>query len=778
MNDNMMNMPDVTDTGIVIGTMKPASSLIIPPPPHHHHRVAAVEDDNDAMILLSMDDNTIGDENSMDVVVRKNSNSTVDEGPSGSAAAVAVIVAVDEEEALRTINKLRGDDLPLRIEAAKRLQLVAAAIGPERTRNELLSFLSDGVDDDDDVLEAIAVSIGQLVSYVGPRQEHLVALLHPLELLLAVEESVVRDRAADSAIVVSNMLTETTYQTEFVPMITRLATKEWFTARISACKLIPIAFPRMSSSMTTPPDGGRQQQQKLQSQQSQQLLHVTHFATLCRDEAPMVRRIASRNLGPMLETVIHTLGPSCLKEDTGVVTTILLDLYDSCAGGDQSDSVRLHTTQNCVHLGRAITQMKEKMEQQQQKQKKDGVNSEVMAVGDDGEDMDDLEGRLNTIVKRILPLIVSTIDDRSWRVRWTAASKFALVVQAFTMLDGTMDALVPAYEKLLQDPEAEVRTAATFNFSEVAKSAALVYPVGYNSMTSDMSTDPSSSSSSRRISVALRLVKRVFQLTEDDSENVRAALAMVVTDLAPILGRNDTITHLLPPMLILLRDSTSEVRLNIISSLSLLTETIGPELLTQSLLPAIIDLADDSKWRIRLAVIERIPLLANQLGKEVFTDELLTLCVGWLGDDISSIREATATSLLKELTSLLGPDWCVKNILPRVKGVMDHPSYLRRMNAVRSLSYIAMAMDAYTAQWEVLPMLLEMSIDLVANVRFNVAKGLGMIGVLFPTSLYKGQIVPILTHMMDDPDRDVRHFATMASNSLRAFFDKSQNQVV
>jgi serine/threonine-protein phosphatase 2A regulatory subunit A len=200
--------------------------------------------------------------------------------------------------------------------------------------------------------------------------------------------------------------------------------------------------------------------------------------------------------------------------------------------------------------------------------------------------------------------------------------------------------------------------------------------------------------------------------------------------------------------------------------------------LTQSLLPAIIDLADDSKWRIRLAVIERIPLLAKQLGKEVFTDELLTLCVGWLGDDISSIREATATSLLKELTSLLGPDWCVKNILPRVKGVMDHPSYLRRMNAVRSLSYIAMAMDAYTAQWEVLPMLLEMSIDLVANVRFNVAKGLGMIGVLFPTSLYKGQIVPILTHMMDDPDRDVRHFATMASNSLRAFFDKSQNQVV
>lgn len=750
-------MPDVTDTGIVIGTMKPpTSSLSIPPPPRHHHPEVAAADD-DAMIL-SMD------------------GGNTDE----TTIATNVVAVVDEEEALRTINKLRGDDLPCRIEAAKRLQLVAAAIGPERTRNELLPFLADGVDDDDDVLEAIAVSIGQLVSYVGPKQEHLVALLHPLELLLAVEESVVRDRAADSAIVVSNKFTETTYQNEFVPMITRLATKEWFTARLSACKLIPIAFSRMSSLSSsssssssstggggmTIPGGGHQQQ-------SQQLAHVTHFATLCRDEAPMVRRIASRYLGLMLETVIKNLGPSCIKEGNGVVSTTLLDLYESLAGGDQPDSVRLHTTQNCVHLGQAITHMKEKILLQEQQQNDEG-NTALMVGGDDGEDMDDLEGRLNTIVKRILPLIVATIDDRSWRVRWTAASKFALVVHAFTKLDGTMDALVPAYEKLLQDPEAEVRTAATYNFSEVAKSTALVYPVGYNSMTSDIIS--STDSSSRRISVALRLVKRVVQLTEDDSENVRAALAMVVTDLAPILGRNDTITHLLPPMLTLLRDSTSEVRLNIISSLSLLTETIGPELLTQSLLPAILYLADDSKWRVRLAVIERIPLLAKQLGKEVFTDELLTLCVGWLGDDISSIREATATSLLKELTSLLGSDWCVKKILPRVKGVMDHPSYLHRMNAVRSLSYIAMTMDAYTAQWEVLPMLLEMSIDPVANVRFNVAKGLGMIGVLFPQSLYEGQIVPMLAHMMDDPDRDVRHFATMASNSLRAFFDKSQNQ--
>ena len=86
-------------------------------------------------------------------------------------------------------------------------------------------------------------------------------------------------------------------------------------------------------------------------------------------------------------------------------------------------------------------------------------------------------------------------------------------------------------------------------------------------------------------------------LTEDESEHVRAALAMVATQLAPILGKDSTITYLVPPVLLLLRDSAPEVRLNLISSLAGLNQVIGIDLLSQSLLPAITDLAEDAKWR-------------------------------------------------------------------------------------------------------------------------------------------------------------------------------------
>jgi hypothetical protein len=95
----------------------------------------------------------------------------------------------------------------------------------------------------------------------------------------------------------------------------------------------------------------------------------------------------------------------------------------------------------------------------------------------------------------------------------------------------------------------------------------------------------------------------------------------------------------------LLRDAASEVRLNLIASLSALNEVIGVDLLSQSLLPAILDLAQDGKWRIRLAIIQHIPLLAKQLGKEFFTEKLAALCVGWLGDDIATIRQAAASNL-------------------------------------------------------------------------------------------------------------------------------------
>ncbi|CAE8609267.1 unnamed protein product, partial [Polarella glacialis] len=78
------------------------------------------------------------------------------------------------------IDELRHDDLQLRVNAIQHLGTIATALGPERTREELLPFLQDIIDDDDDVLVAMAEQLGRGVALVGgPAYCH--TLMGPLE---------------------------------------------------------------------------------------------------------------------------------------------------------------------------------------------------------------------------------------------------------------------------------------------------------------------------------------------------------------------------------------------------------------------------------------------------------------------------------------------------------------------------------------------------------------------------------------------------------------------
>lgn len=92
------------------------------------------------------------------------------------------------------IDELKSDDVSLRLNAIHRISTIALALGPERARDELIPFLQDSLDDEDEVLLALAEELGSgFVDYLGgPPYGHL--LLGPLENLAAVEETVVREK--------------------------------------------------------------------------------------------------------------------------------------------------------------------------------------------------------------------------------------------------------------------------------------------------------------------------------------------------------------------------------------------------------------------------------------------------------------------------------------------------------------------------------------------------------------------------------------------------------
>jgi len=164
--------------------------------------------------------------------------------------------------------------------------------------------------------------------------------------------------------------------------------------------------------------------------------------------------------------------------------------------------------------------------------------------------------------------------------------------------------------------------------------------------------------------------------------------------------------------------------------------------------------------------MQHIPHLAKHLGKDFFSNELTALCIGWLGDDISSIREAGAHNL-KELTQIFGAEWAIESLLPPLDKVRRHQSYLRRLTAAHAFTLMATVIEPpEIATTEILPMILLMATDNVANIRFNVAKGLKTVAPVCGNAAIDSQIRPVLSLLAEDPDRDVRYFANKTLESL------------
>ena len=221
------------------------------------------------------------------------------------------------------IDELRNEDVQLRLNSIKKLSTIAVALGIERTRNELIPFLTDTVDDEDEVLWALAEQLGTFLSLVGgPEYAH--CLLPPLESLATVEETVVREKAVESLVAVAEQHSQADCETHFVPLVKRLSQGDWFTSRASACGLYTVAYKLSSSSV----------QGELRQ----------HFRALCSDDTPMVRRAAASRLGQFAKVL-----------PLEFVKSEIVPLFSQLAADDQ-DSVRLLAVESAAPIAELLSE--------------------------------------------------------------------------------------------------------------------------------------------------------------------------------------------------------------------------------------------------------------------------------------------------------------------------------------------------------------------------------------------------------------------------------------
>ncbi|XP_042555996.1 serine/threonine-protein phosphatase 2A 65 kDa regulatory subunit A alpha isoform-like [Dipodomys spectabilis] len=280
-------------------------------------------------------------------------------------------------------------------------------------------------------------------------------------------------------------------------------------------------------------------------------------------------------------------------------------------------------------------------------------------------------------------------------------------------------------QKLIKDCEAKVRAADSHKVKAFCE---------------NLSAD------CREKVIMTQILLCIKELGSDANQHVKSALASVIIGLSPLLGKDNTIDHLLPLFLAQLRDRCLEVRLNIISNLDYVKEIFAIRQLSQSLLPAIVELAQNAKWRVHLAIIEYMFLVARQLGVEFFDEKLNSLCIAWLVDHVYAICKA-ATSNLKKLVDKFRKEWAHATIIPKVLAMSGDPNYLHRMTMLFCINVLSEVCRQDITTKHMLPTVVRMAGDPVAKVRFNVANSLQKIRPILHNSTLQSEVKPVLENL-------------------------------
>lgn len=647
------------------------------------------------------------------------------------------------------LDELKHEDTQLRLNATRRIKTIAEALGPERTRGELLPFITETIDDEDEVVLILAEELGDFLTEVGG-SAHAAVLVDPLESLCTVEETVIRDRAVESLRRLSAQVTaisdtdaRTLHVDHIFPLLQRLGAGDWFTSRISACSLCSLLYERLPAECD-----------ELRAEV------LSLYKTLSRDETPMVRRAAASNIAKVARA-LHEVSPPHVTEE-------LLSVFGAFVSDDQ-DSVRLLAVEHAAAFASLISNPRpgdsadtvmssDPNGSVQANEKKEQTQVEGKPPTQEKNDASALNDSATSLhgVDQIVDMIKEFAQDKSWRVRYMLADQLGRLCDALGP-EATRSDLLPAYLTVLKDNESEVRTAAAFKIAEVVQRIVA------------LPTKPGETAGLDH--AVFDIMPLVEQLVTDTSQHVRAALASNLIDLPPVLGAEVTINHMVEFVLALLKDEYPEVRLNVIGRLDKVSLMMSPEKLSEELLPVITDLAEDKNWRVRLAIIDHVPRLAKQLGKDFFevNKKLRELCISWLGDCVYSIREA-AIKNLKALTEIFGLDWAKEHIVPQVLQMYDRSTnYLLRMTSLHAIGILAEVVNTETVEESFLPIVTERaSRDPVPNVRFCSAKTLNLVIPYVRQDIRESKIRPCLLTLVDssEKDKDVNYFAQQALYKL------------
>ncbi|KAJ9295186.1 hypothetical protein DTO271G3_6356 [Paecilomyces variotii] len=525
------------------------------------------------------------------------------------------------------IDELKHDDVLLRLNAIHRLSTIALALGPERTREELIPFLDDSVEDEDEVLTALSEELGNFVEYVGgPEYAHV--LLSPLENLAAIEEPLVREKAVESLNKICEQLSQKQVEEHFVPMTLRLSKADWFTSKISAAGLYSVPYRKVSPAL----------QQTLRQQ----------FGGLVHDDTPMVRRQSATHLAKFIKEM-----------DSQVIIDEMIPLFQYLASDDQ-DSVRLLTVDILISIaeeipkeqqsshGVLLTSLRNLFEDKSWRVRymvADRFEKIAKAVDEE------------VVTRDLVPAFVKLLKDTEAEVRTAIAGQipgFCSLIDRETLLNEIMTSI----EDLVSDPSQHVRAALGTQISGLApilgkeETIAHLLPM-FLQMLKDEFPDVRLHIISKLelvnkvIGIELlsqSLLPAIVQLAEDKQWRVRLAIIEYIPLLASQLGVKFFDEQLSNLCMGWLGDTVFSIREAATQNLKKLTEVFGVEWASQSIIPKVMAMGQHPNYLYRMTTCFAISTLAPAVSIDIIESSILPILERLTTDDIPNIRFNVAKS--------------------------------------------------------------------------------------------------------------------------------------
>mmetsp|Transcript_52214 Transcript_52214/g.117606 ORF Transcript_52214/g.117606 Transcript_52214/m.117606 type:complete len:591 (-) Transcript_52214:51-1823(-) len=567
------------------------------------------------------------------------------------------------------IDELRHDDAKLRLNSVRNLGTIATALGPERTCEELIPFLQEIIDDDDEVLIALAEQLGKGIPWVGgPTYAH--CLMGPLEELCNVEEITVRDKATEAIRELVKQIAPEQVSRHVCALITRLATHDWFNSRISACALFCAAIPKVGEA------------------KQDDLLKL--YLRLCGDETPMVRRQAANVLGGIVEV---------LQSET--MLSELFEVFEKLAK-DEQDSVRILAINNCIAFGKL-----------QGSEFHESILEVVKACAEDKSwrvryvMADNIEQLCKVFqasaLTTMVPLFLQQLSDQEVEVRMIASARISAVAAVNPTKD-FLESLIPLLEKLTHPREQSQHVRVS-----MAGSILSLAPIFGAQLTVDL------------------LMGVFLHLIRDESPEVRLKLVGTLGELSTVLGVEVLSQSLLPAIKDLGKDRQWRVRLAVLYCMPSLAQYLGETQFTAELSSLFAVWIVDPVYCVREATAVNVKRLSEILGTPWIETHIIPQMENLLSHKNYLYR--ISAMLCSSTLSEVGSNFLEKHLVPMVLKLAADSVPNVRFNAAKTIQAMHKACSTSEAMdGKLLPCLRGLTSDEDPDVKFFAKKALSEVG--------------------------------------------------